>query len=276
MGEHGDDDDDDELVALATAPLGTRWVGRPLVLRHETGSTNDDVRAAAQAGAPTGYTVLADAQRAGRGRRGRAWHSPPGESLYVSVLLRPRLAPADAPVIALAAALAVCDAVATVLPSDRVLTIKWPNDVRVDGRKVAGVLVEGALRGAALAHAVVGIGLNVRGRALPEELAASATTLRLARGGADLSRVPVALALLVGLEARLDALAQPGGAADAIAAVAARCDTLGRRVAIDEVAGVAESIAPSGALCVRRDDGELVEVRAGEVVHARAADEPPA
>src|SRR5437868_3626316 len=132
----------DDLARFAARKPRTRWAGQPTVFKPETGSTNDDVRAAALTGAATGFTVLADTQTAGRGRRGRSWHSPPGENLYVSVLARPALEAAHAPLITLAAGLAVRDAVLEWTQSQPV-AIKWPNDVRIDGRKIAGVLVEG-------------------------------------------------------------------------------------------------------------------------------------
>ncbi len=253
----------EDLVELSTRRVPTRWVGHPLVLRETLESTSDAARDAAQSGASAGYTVVADAQTRGRGRRGRVWHSPPGESLYVSVLMRPSMRPDEAPVLTLAAGLAVRDAVSRfVEPASRV-TIKWPNDVRVDGLKVAGVLVEGSVRGTGLAFAVVGIGVNVRGTTMPDELVARATTLRRATG-ADVRRADVLEALLVALERRVEEL-QRDGAMRIIEAVSAHCDTLGSDVTIDDVKGRAVSIATDGALRVERGDGTITEVRAGEI-----------
>jgi BirA family biotin operon repressor/biotin-[acetyl-CoA-carboxylase] ligase len=252
----------EDLARVAARRLPTRWAARPLVLKSETVSTNDDARAAAVAGAPHGYTVVADAQSGGRGRRGRVWHSPPGENLYLSLVARPRLMIPDAPLLTLAAGLAVADTLDTMVAPGRV-TIKWPNDVRTDGRKVAGVLVEGSARGAVLSFAIVGIGVNVRGTTLPEQLAPIATTVRLATG-AEPDRGAVLAALLGALEARIDLLLAQGGA-PVVAAVSARCDTLGTRVRVDEVVGTARAITSAGGLLVARDDGTEVEVRAGEV-----------
>lgn len=257
----------DDLVALASSRLATRWVGHPLVLREVTESTNDDARRAAQAGAPTGYTVLANEQSHGRGRHGRAWHSPPGESLYVSVVIRPAMRPDEAPMLTLTAGLAVRDAVAHfVEPSSRV-KIKWPNDVRVDGRKVAGVLVEGIVRGPELAFAVAGLGVNVRGTALPDELAARATTLRLARGS-DLSRAEVLDALLAALECRVEQL-QRDGAPGIVRAVSEHCDTLGAEVTVDGLTGRAVAIAADGALRIAHGNAAITDVRAGELQEER-------
>jgi BirA family biotin operon repressor/biotin-[acetyl-CoA-carboxylase] ligase len=171
--------------------------------------------------------------------------------------------PEDAPLLTLASGLAVRDAVVQFIePASRV-TIKWPNDVRIDGRKVAGVLVEGSIRGASLAFAVVGIGLNVRGTTLPDELATRATSMRLARGE-DLARDAVLEALLIALERRVDQFVS-GGGSDIVREVSLHCDTLGTEVSIDDVRGRAESIGANGALWVVRDDGTRVEVRSGEV-----------
>jgi len=252
----------EDLVAFASRPAPTRWIAHPLVLRTETGSTNDDVRLEAERGAPAGLVVLADAQRSGRGRRGRQWHSPAGESLYVSVLLRPALTPSSAPLITLSAGLAVAETLDAFVSPARV-TVKWPNDVRVDGKKIAGVLVEGALRGEHFAWSIAGVGLNVRGVRLPNELAATATTIAIAIGH-DPGRVPVLARLLACLEARFDALFR-GETAALVRDLSARCDTLGTRVAIDTVVGTAEAIDPTGALCIRTDDGGTTLVRAGEV-----------
>uniref|UniRef100_H5SJD6 BirA family transcriptional regulator, biotin operon repressor / biotin-[acetyl-CoA-carboxylase] ligase n=1 Tax=uncultured delta proteobacterium TaxID=34034 RepID=H5SJD6_9DELT len=252
----------DDLTETLSRRLDTRWAGRPLVLKTHTGSTNDDAHAAAMAGAPHGYTIVADAQSAGRGRHGRLWFSPPGENLYVSVVIRPRLRTTEAPLVTLAAGLAVADAIAPWI-SERRVTIKWPNDVRIDGRKVAGVLVEGNIRGEQLAFAVVGIGINVRGATLPDTLATTATTLRLA-SGMTVSRSAVLHTLLAALELRIDSLLTDGPE-PTISAVSARCDTLGTRVRVDGIEGVAERITASGGLLLRRDDGTHTEVRAGEI-----------
>lgn len=261
----------DDLLQVQARPVPTRWAGRPLLVKAETVSTNDDARTAAAAGAPHGYAVVADAQSGGRGRRGRAWHSPPGENLYLSLVVRPPLRAVEAPLLTLAAGLAVAEALDAFVPAHRV-SIKWPNDVRIDARKVAGVLVEGSVRGADLAFAVVGIGVNVRGSVLPEALVPIATTVRLACG-AETDRGPVLVTLLGALEAHIDRLLAEGPA-PLVAAVSARCDTLGQRVRADDIEGTAEAITAGGGLRIRRADGTHAEVRAGEVTSAVAGSVP--
>ncbi len=249
----------DDLRAFASSASA---FGKDFHFREATESTNDDARALAAAGAPHGALVVADTQTAGRGRRGRAWRSPPGENLYASFVLRPAVSLADAPSLSLVAGLAVAEAVAEHCPRADV-RVKWPNDVRVGGKKLAGVLLEGSLRGAELAWLVLGVGVNVRGAAPPDGVEDIATTVRLARGE-DVSRAAVLASLCARLEQRVGAF-ERGGFAAVRDAVGARCETLGTRVRVGEVEGVAESLDADGALVVRRDDGARVPVRVGDV-----------
>lgn len=138
--------------------LATALVGRELDVRAEVDSTNGELGRRAREGAPAGTVLIADAQRAGRGRRGQAWFSPGSVNLYVSVLLRPALRPTEIGVFSLIASLAVADAVKDqgVVPA-----IKWPNDVLVGGKKVAGTLVESALRDDTVEHVILGVGVNL-------------------------------------------------------------------------------------------------------------------
>ncbi len=127
-------------------------------LRHvaDIDSTNDEARRQAASGAPHGLVIWADRQSAGHGRQGRAWQSPPG-NLYCSILLRPDRAAAEVAQLSFAAALAVCDA----LPAGLAPRCKWPNDVLVDGKKIAGILLESEASGAGVAWLIVGIGINI-------------------------------------------------------------------------------------------------------------------
>lgn len=242
------------------APDPAAALGRVVTVLRETASTNDDARRAAAEGAPHGAVFVADAQTAGRGRLGRAWHSPPGDNLYASILLRPNALARDLALLPLAAGLAIAEAVDEV--ADVGATIKWPNDVLVGGRKLAGVLVEGALRGDRFQHVVVGVGVNVRGARPPDEVADLATTLRAASGRAP-SRREVLARLLARFEARLDAL-ERGRGDEVIAAVHARCVTLGRRVRVGLDEGVATAVEADGGLRVRFDDGSTRSVHGSD------------
>jgi BirA family transcriptional regulator, biotin operon repressor / biotin---[acetyl-CoA-carboxylase] ligase len=218
-------------------------IGSPRVHYRATDSTNERARALASAGAPHGTMVTADEQSAGRGRQGRAWTAPARTAVLMSVLLREL-----SETLPLAAAVAVCEA----LPIDA--RIKWPNDVWIDGRKVAGILVEARPQEG---WAVLGIGLNVTTRDFPSDLAATS----LALAGADLTPEAALAALVSALDAWLS---RP--AADVLAAWRSRDALLGRPVrwANGSNEGTAAGVDDSGALIVETADG-LVRLDAGEV-----------
>lgn len=257
-------------VLAVLARLGAP-VGRPLSVVAETGSTNDDARLAAAQGAPHGAAFLADAQTKGRGRGGHTWHSPPGENLYLSMIARPSVPAASiAPV-----ALAVGVAVARVVEAMGVpVWIKWPNDVLAGERragepaihaakKLAGILVEGQLRGMEVASVIVGAGLNVHARSFPEEIARRATSLAML-GVMDRDRSAIAAALLAGIGAAITSFEQ-----DRLASFTADLDRLdalrGARVEVSGVRGIAEGIDAEGMLLVRGADGSRNRVGTGEV-----------
>jgi BirA family biotin operon repressor/biotin-[acetyl-CoA-carboxylase] ligase len=224
-------------------------LGRPRLHLRETTSTNERARELAARGAPHGTLVTAGVQTAGRGRQGRTWTAPPGTALLLSLVLRE----SDA-LTPLRAGLAVSDL------AGGAARVKWPNDVLVDGRKVAGILVEGRPQEG---WAVLGIGVNAALSLddLPEELRASAGTL-----GRSPRELDVALGeLLAALERRLN---EP--AAEALAALRERDALLDRPVAGAGGAGVGAGLGDGGALLVRRADGMVVGLEAGEV-HLRTA-----
>jgi BirA family biotin operon repressor/biotin-[acetyl-CoA-carboxylase] ligase len=220
-------------------------IGQPRVHHRLTDSTNERARELAAAGAPHGTLVTADEQSAGRGRQGRAWTAPPGSALLMSVVLRD-----FSEVLPLAAAVAVCEA----LPVEA--QIKWPNDVWIDGRKVAGILVEARPQEG---WAVLGIGLNVTTSEFPPELAGTATSLALA--GAAASVDSTLAALVAALNAWL-----PRPPEDVLAAWRPRDALLGHPVRWENGSreGVASGIDSSGALIVETASGR-VTLDAGEV-----------
>lgn len=229
-------------------------LGLPHLHLRETGSTNDRARALAIAGAPHGTIVTADAQTAGRGRQGRVWSAPPGHALLLSVVLRrpPALLP-------LHAAVAVAETVAALAPQG-VVGIKWPNDVHLDGRKVAGILAEGRPQEG---WVVLGIGLNVALRVedLPPELHDTAATLGLAPSQRD--------AVLAVLLERLEhSLALDAG--DLLDAWRARDALRGREVHWTGGTGTAAGIDGEGRLVVELDGGGRTALDAGEVHLGRA------
>jgi BirA family biotin operon repressor/biotin-[acetyl-CoA-carboxylase] ligase len=250
--------------AQIAAELARREValGHPLTFARVTESTNDDAKRAAQAGAPAGAAFVADEQTRGRGRLGRSWHSPPGENLYASFVLRPALDPKIVPLVTLAAGLAVADAVAPLVPRVKV-ALKWPNDVWLDGRKVAGILSEAHLGSRASDWIVVGIGINVRAHSFPPEIASLATSLALA-GAGDVDRSALFIELSSTLSHRLDSL-RKGDAPAVIEAFVARDALAGRAITVDGSPATALGITRDGALRIRRPDGSETTCLAGEV-----------
>ncbi|WKU04166.1 biotin--[acetyl-CoA-carboxylase] ligase [Micromonospora sp. HUAS LYJ1] len=273
------------LSRALTAPLGP-W--RRLDLRPETGSTNADAADAARAGEPEGLVVVAERQTAGRGRRGRAWQSPPRAGLATSVLLRPGEAVTDrdwppaAPTgygwLPLLAGVALVEAVSRLAELDAGL--KWPNDLLIGDAKCAGILAEAVPAGGAAEPPaiVLGIGLNVTLRA--DELPANptglpATSLQLA-GATATDRDPLLRALLRALADWYDRWRLAGGDADACglrAAYLASCVTVGRRVRVllpdgTDLTGLATGVDPDGHLLVDTAAGER-RLAAGDVLHLR-------
>lgn len=245
--------------ALRTMALGRGDVSFSMAVA----STNTQMKALAVAGAPHGSICLAEAQTAGRGRLGRPWYSPAGEGLWLSVLLRPNLPAAQAPLLTLCAALAMADGVGDV--SAFRLSIKWPNDLVHHGKKVCGILTEVAMDPDGIDYVVVGTGLNVGKHAYPPELAHQATSL--ADGGTPPLRRQVLAAYLARMEQWVDFLCREGPQALADA-FAPRCITLGQPVQVSgsvTLTGVAEGIGADGSLLVRAQDGELHAVLSGDV-----------
>ena len=230
-------------------------IGRPRVHHRLTDSTNERAKELALQGAPHGTIVTADEQTAGRGRQGRSWVAAPGSALLLSVLLRD-LGKAQAH-LPLAAALAVCDACERAAPV--ICRIKWPNDVWIDGRKVAGILIEGRPQEG---WAVLGVGVNVSTRAgdFPPELRDIATSIAAASGTADAPALDGVLTQLVkSLDARLAEKPK------AIVAGWRERDALeGLRVQWQSGEGVAEGINDDGALIVQTPSGRVF-LDAGEV-----------
>jgi BirA family biotin operon repressor/biotin-[acetyl-CoA-carboxylase] ligase len=262
-------------ILRVMAAIAETWAGVRALLEgtrfadvrvfDEVDSTNQVVLDEAAAGAPEGLVVVAEHQRAGRGRLGRTWVSPPGGSLLVSVLLRPDVTAEQLHLVTMAAGISIAAAVSEVARVDAVL--KWPNDVLVDDRKLAGVLVEVDIAGDGTLRAVVlGVGVNVNWDTVPHEIAAIATACNL-EAGRPVSRADLLVAFLRGLEHRLRAL-------DAVAAeYRGRLGTLGRQVRVEladgPLVGRAVDVDHAGRLLVEVDSGCIVDVAAGDVVHLR-------
>jgi BirA family biotin operon repressor/biotin-[acetyl-CoA-carboxylase] ligase len=245
-------------VAGLSPSAGRNPLGGPLVHLDVTGSTNDVARELSMAGAPAGTVVLAEEQTAGRGRQGRTWVAPRGRALTLSIVVG--AGDQALGLLPLTAAVAVCDACEGVASVE--CAVKWPNDVWVAERKVAGILIEARPQER---WAVLGIGLNVDTAEdeLSPELRETATSLRIARG-AEVGREAA-------LEALLEALARWLAADPETVLVAFReRDALhGRRiewqVGSQRFAGEAHGVDEDGCLVVFTDSSERVTLAAGEV-----------
>jgi BirA family biotin operon repressor/biotin-[acetyl-CoA-carboxylase] ligase len=245
-------------------------VGSRVDYHAEVDSTNRVADALARAGAPEGTLVVADAQSAGRGRLGRSWFSPPGKSVFLSLVLRPEIRAEAAHSYVFAAAVAVADAAAAWLPPTVRVEIKWPNDVLLDGRKASGINLPAQLEGDRVAWLVLGIGVNVNLAVddFPPELRAIATSLAIA-GGRPLDRVAFAEALLGRLEDLLDLL-RAQGFGPVLDLYRAYFRMRGSRVRVGgpgiarEIEGIADGLAEDGALVVSTRAG-LERILAGDV-----------
>jgi len=229
-------------------------------------STQPIAFAIAADGAPDGSVVIADSQAAGRGRRGRVWHDEPGASLLVSIVLRPRLEPGRLPTLSLTAGIAVAEALerATGLAA----RLKWPNDVLVDSKKIAGILLESRLSATLPAVVALGIGVNLTQRVFPGALAESAISVRLAHGR-EVDRDTLLPELLTRLDDWRGRL-ETEGFAPIRERWRALNDTLGRRVSIEGVEGIAVDVEGDGALLVDDGHGGRRRVVAGDVVQEHA------
>jgi BirA family biotin operon repressor/biotin-[acetyl-CoA-carboxylase] ligase len=250
------------------ARLRTSFVGRQLVCLKETGSTNSDAFRLAEEGAPEGTVVMADAQSDGKGRRGRAWESPAGLNLYCSVILRPRVMPHEAPQLTFLSAVAVARTIeqATSLAPE----IKWPNDVLIGGRKVAGLLNEMSAETDGINFVILGLGvnLNMTQAQFPHDLRHPATSIFL-ESGHRVDRTGFAAALLNELD-RLYAGFLTHGFGPVREEWQARCNARGREVVVSDagsevVRGMFNGIDGDGALLVRRPDGRIERILCGDV-----------
>lgn len=247
--------------------LRTRWLGRTLWCYRETNSTNDIALARASEGAPEGAVVLAEAQRRGRGRFHRRWLSPPGANILASIVLRPTLHPRLVSQLVILTAVAAAEALRSLHGLDA--HIKWPNDVYVSGRKIAGILAELSAEAEQTNYVVIGIGLNVNvSRAqLPKAIRATATSVQI-----ELGRTVSRLELLAELLARIEPW-YGRWRRDGFAPVKARwtelSSSLGRRVEMRSgkaaVTGLVADLDDDGALTLRLDSGITQKVASGDM-----------
>jgi len=253
----------DDLDPARLQRLITGQWGRSMTVLESTASTMDDASSAARSGAPDGHVVVADQQTRGRGAHGRAWVSPPGSDLYLSIVARPDVEPSTTALVTLATGLGVRDAVAAWLPGRRV-QVKWPNDIWIEQRKCAGILVETRMLGAKIQAAIIGVGLNVNRTRWPAELQGIATSLRAERDeGEALDRGEVLATLLEHVERWVKRFIRVGAPA-LVNALRPHLSLIGERVRWEEGIGVFEGIDERGAAVVRTDAG-VVSLHAARI-----------
>jgi len=259
---------------LVPQMLSHRLYGTPFARRilhfFKVGSTNAVAMQLGESGEPHGAIVLAEEQTAGRGRAGRSWASEKSAGIYCSILLRPPIPPAHAPLLTLVAGLAARDAAAEDL--DALPDIRWPNDLLVGGRKFCGILTEMHAEPDRIHYAVVGIGVNVNQSKMPADLAAIATSLRIENGKTH-SRFELLIRLLQYFDRYYNQFLADGAppVLRRFAQVSSYYE--GKRVRIttatETFTGVTAGLEPSGVLRVARDDGRGTEaVLSGDVAEA--------
>jgi BirA family biotin operon repressor/biotin-[acetyl-CoA-carboxylase] ligase len=255
------------LVRMSGCPFG-----KAIKIYDSLESTQDAVYESMLAGAPEGTLILAERQTAGRGRFGRVWHSPPGKGIYMSFLLRPHMPIAQAPQMTLLLSVALCRAIRRETGANA--TIKWPNDILVDGRKVSGILVETIAEADVVKAMVAGIGIsaNLSEDDFPEELRGKATSLQAATGQA-VSREALIAAFFDQLTS-LYSLYRTDGFTPIRGLWEALTSTLQGEVSISTplgvVCGKAEGITNEGALLVKDEMGKTHTMYSGDLSFTRA------
>jgi BirA family biotin operon repressor/biotin-[acetyl-CoA-carboxylase] ligase len=250
--------------------LATVLFGREKIDHYtETGSTNVRARALAHEGAAEGTVVVAEAQTQGRGRLGRTWFSPAGCGIYVSVILRPRVQPHEAPQLTLLTAVAMAETLREL--ADLPFTIKWPNDILVNGKKISGILTEMSLEMDRIDYVIVGVGLNVNTpvEAMAEEIHEIATSLSILTGK-SYSRVEILRNFLKKLEDDY-ALFQDRQFERIRNRWKELSGIIGRRVKIENLdrpyEGEVVDLDQDGFLVLKAADGTLQRIVAGDVLY---------
>ncbi len=257
------------LPQILRPRLRTQNMGRSFFHFYSVDSTNAFAARMLAHGRPVpdGALILAETQTAGRGRLGRPWHSEPENGLYFSLVLRPQVPPSLAPLFTLGCAVAMHHAVERHSGLD--VDIKWPNDLLVDGRKVAGILAEIQAETDRIHSLIVGVGVNVNHQSLPEEISDRATSLRLASGRSQ-SRLDILVDFLEHFEGIVDRLRESGPASLVAEWTRHSSFAAGRRVEMSDgyrtIRGVTRGLNPAGALRVETPAGIIEDVYSGDLI----------
>lgn len=251
--------------------LHTKWAGRKLYYLESTGSTNTDAKRLAEEGEPHGTTIVANMQTAGRGRRGRTWQSPAGANTYFTILLKPDFSPDKASMLTLVMALSVAEAIEEItgLKAD----IKWPNDIVVHKKKVVGMLTEMSITPEMdeIQYVVIGVGTNVNYDSpedFPEELRPTATSLRM-EAGHLLNRAALTERMLARFEVNYEKFEETLDLSGLMDSYEKHLINVGAQVRVldpaGEYTGISRGINAVGELLVEKENGETINVYAGEV-----------
>jgi BirA family biotin operon repressor/biotin-[acetyl-CoA-carboxylase] ligase len=218
---------------------------------------------------PEGAVVLAEEQTAGRGRAGRAWHSERGTGIYITLLLRPKISPVQAPLLTMMAGLSTRAAIQA--QTDLTIDLKWPNDLMLRGKKLGGILTEMHAEPSEVRFVIVGIGINANQEKFPSELSLIATSLR-AQTGRSVSRMELLVRLLREFETDYNRFLREGAASVTQRFESVSSYARGKRVSVasgtETYSGVTAGLSPEGLLRVEREGGNIVTVIAGDVREA--------
>ncbi len=254
--------------------MHTKWAGQDYRYFEVTGSTNDDCIRLLQERAPHGIVVAAGAQTDGKGRRGRTWDSPPGEAVYMSIGLKPDFSPEKASMLTLVMALAVCRAVedavelAGVNSEEKLFEIKWPNDIVCGGKKVCGILTEMRACTGKIEQVVIGVGINVNCRSFAEEISRTATSLWQVTG-TEFACEDLIGRVLEQFEHYYEKFVTKCDMSTIMGEYVEKLVNKGKEVRVldphGEYTAVALGINEQGELLVKKEDGTIASVYAGEV-----------
>lgn len=249
-----------------TSRLKTKWAGTCLEFEEVVDSTNIRAKELGEKGAPHGTLVVAEQQTAGKGRRGRSWVSPPGSSIYMTLLLKPEVEPSRAPMLTLLMAYAIADAFRGEKNLD--VQIKWPNDLVLNKKKICGILTEMSAEVGYVHYVVIGVGINVNTERFQEEISQTATSLRIEEG-VKFQRAELIAAIMQKFEMYYEKFCASGNLSDIMDGYNAILVNKDREVRVlepgNEYNAKALGINETGELIVEKEDGSRTEIFSGEV-----------
>ena len=248
--------------------LRTEFVGRNIIYLDSIDSTNTYAKKKAEVFFREGTVVIADEQTGGRGRLGRHWVSTKGKGIWMTIMLRPDILPSDGPKLAIAAALAVANAIRNCCQLNA--EIKWPNDIVAGGKKLCGILTEMSAEADEIKYIVIGIGINANmdNDDFGEEISSIATSVSIERG-MPVSRKALAASVMFEFEQLYRVFIRSGSINDFLKDYKSKSAVLGKEIRLinkkEEITGIAVDISEEGHLVVRLADGSLREIMSGEV-----------